>query len=272
MKCLHYSQLWSKISGEMLVHLLFCVGVISLFLSAKPISDWKEKCEREWGLRGAPMPDNLDWESVYGAQPFQRNLLKNYSPHGLSKDRSPPNPKHEKVQMGRPFEPQVTAGDFSGWNTSNEVLPDDMSEVPEDVVICAWPTFYWFTMEQIVDLKVEGFWDELLDEFQPEIVVKDWYEESRLDSHIYELHVKLLGAHNSTVISEYSLQPTENLKSQSYTWKEVSYVFSGYGPGVRYVHFKHRLKNMHMNGMVNGFYQTLFTESSLMVNPQKTSS
>lgn len=33
----------------------------------------------------------------------------------------------------------------------------------------------WFTMEQVVDLKAEGLWDELLDEFQPEIAIQDWW-------------------------------------------------------------------------------------------------
>ena len=32
----------------------------------------------------------------------------------------------------------------------------------------------WFSMEQVVDLKAEGLWDELLDDFQPEIVIQDW--------------------------------------------------------------------------------------------------
>lgn len=32
----------------------------------------------------------------------------------------------------------------------------------------------WFSMEQVVDLKAEGLWEELLDDFQPEIVIQDW--------------------------------------------------------------------------------------------------
>lgn len=32
----------------------------------------------------------------------------------------------------------------------------------------------WFSLEQHVDLKAEGLWDQLLDEFQPEIVIEDW--------------------------------------------------------------------------------------------------
>ena len=30
-------------------------------------------------------------------------------------------------------------------------------------------------MKQVVDLKAEGLWEELLDEFQPEIVIQDWW-------------------------------------------------------------------------------------------------
>ena len=27
---------------------------------------------------------------------------------------------------------------------------------------------------QLIDLKAEGYWEELLDNFRPDIVVKDW--------------------------------------------------------------------------------------------------
>lgn len=49
---------------------------------------------------------------------------------------------------------------------------------------------------------------------------------------------------------------------------QVSHVFSGYGPGVRYVHFLHRLKNMFMVE----FSSTTFTDSSVIFKPTKTSS
>lgn len=29
-------------------------------------------------------------------------------------------------------------------------------------------------MEQLVDLKAEGLWEDLLDHFQPEIHIQDW--------------------------------------------------------------------------------------------------
>uniref|UniRef100_A0A8C9YJB1 P1, F-box associated domain containing n=1 Tax=Sander lucioperca TaxID=283035 RepID=A0A8C9YJB1_SANLU len=228
-------------------------------------AEWKKRCEAEWGLQGAPMPDNLDWKSVCDAKPFGRNLLRNPAPHV----RTPPPPEPDLPEVptrGPPrFQPE---GDFSGWTTSTEVLPYDRSGIPEGAVICALPQYSWFSMEQVVDLKAEGLWEELLDDFQPEIVIQDWYEESQLHDSIYQLNVKLLGADKSTVLSEHTVSPTEDRSAYSHTWKEVSHVFSGYGPGVRYVHFLHRLKN----SFLNEFFPTLFTGSSVMVRPTRTSS
>ncbi|KAF3706766.1 F-box only protein 50 NCC receptor protein 1 [Channa argus] len=225
-------------------------------------ADWKKKCEAEWSLQGAPMPDSLDWKSIYEARPLGRNLLKNPAPHGLSKDIPPPEPELPTMPTHGPprFQPD---GDFTGWSTSTEVLPYDTSGIPPGVVICQLPQYGWFSMEQVIDLKAEGLWDELLDEFQPEIVIQDWYEESQVHESIYQLQVKLLGADKSTIIAEYNVNPAEDLSAYSHTWKEVSHVFSGYGPGVRYVRFLHRLKNKFMME----FFPTLFACSSVIVKP-----
>ncbi|XP_069396041.1 F-box only protein 50-like [Paralichthys olivaceus] len=227
-------------------------------------AEWKKKCEAEWSLQGAPLPDSLDWKSVYEAKPLGRNLLKNPSPLGLSKDAPPP--ERDATMRGLPcFQ---LDGDFTGWTTSVEILPYDTSGIPKGAVICQLPKRSWFSMEQVVDLKAEGLWEELLDTFQPEIFIQDWYEETRVHQSIYQLHVKLLGADKSTVISEHCVNPTEDLSTYSHTWKEVSHVFCNYGPGVRYVHFLHRLKNSFMME----FYPTKFTGSSVIVRPVTTSS
>lgn len=119
------------------------------------------------------------------------------------------------------------------------------------------------------------------------------YEESQLHESIYKLHVKLLGADRSTVIQEHRASPSEDLSVYSHNWKEVSrsapwlpsspasepftehtcfglqvsHVFSGYGPGVRYVHFQHQVKN----SFLNDFFPTRFTGSSVTVKPVKSS-
>jgi len=49
------------------------------------------------------------------------------------------------------------------------------------------------------------------------------YEESQLHASIYQLQVKLLGADKSTVISEHSVNPSEDLSNYSHNWKEVSH-------------------------------------------------
>ncbi|XP_068600614.1 F-box only protein 50 [Brachionichthys hirsutus] len=228
-------------------------------------AEWKKSCEAEWSLQGAPMPAGLDWKSVYEAKPFGRNLLKNPSPQGLCKDTPPPErATSDAPSRGPPrFE---SDGDFSGWTTNTEVLPYDTSGIPKGAVVCQLPRYSWFSLEQVLDLKAEGLWEELMDEFQPEIFVQDWYEESRLHKFIYQLHVKLLDA-DKTVISEHSVNPTEDRSVHSHEWKEVSHLFSGYGPGVRFVHFLHRVKNMFMFE----FFPTSFTGSSVIVRPTKTS-
>ncbi|KAG7484003.1 hypothetical protein MATL_G00044180 [Megalops atlanticus] len=230
-------------------------------------SAWKKKCETEWKLKetGIPTPDTVDWKAVYEKKPLGRNLLKNPAPQGVSHETPPP--EHEPTGMFGAEPPRSEPeGDYTGWKKSIEVLPYDTSGIPEGVVICHLPQHSWLSLEQQVDLKEEGMWDELLDQYQPDIAIQDWYEESQLHKFIYQLQVKLLGADGQTVIQEYSFNPEEDTSSFSHTWKEVSHVFSGYGPGVRYVHFFHKVKNMQMID----FRATLVTDSAVIVRTTKS--
>ncbi|XP_062309834.1 F-box only protein 50 [Osmerus eperlanus] len=223
-------------------------------------NEWKIRCQNEWNITGISMPDSVDWKFVYEAKPLGRNLLRNPAPHGVTHDSLPPEPELTGVPRDEPprSEPE---GDYTGWTTSVEELPYDNSGIPPGVVVCYMPQFSWFTLEQKIDLKSEGLWDELLDD-QPDILIQDRYEESQLHESIYQLHVKLLGG-DGQVISEHTASPKEDLSTYSHTWKEVSHVFSGYGKGVRYVHFLHRLKNKYMVE----FFPTLVTGSSVIVKP-----
>ncbi|KAG7314411.1 hypothetical protein KOW79_021714 [Hemibagrus wyckioides] len=233
------------------------------------MAEWKQKCDSEWELaaKGVPLPDDVDWKTVYEKKPLERNLLKNPSPYGLNHDTPPPEPNVMKFVERNQTSQYNAEGDFSGWNTSTEHLPVDTSGIPPGAVICYLPCYSWFSMEQQVDLKAEGLWDELLDTFQPVIAIEDWYEESQLHTSIYELHVKLLAADGQTVIKEYTCSPTEDLEVYSHNWKQVSHVFSGYGPGVRYLHFLHKVKN---KSMVH-FSNTKVTGTSAVIKATKSS-
>lgn len=232
------------------------------------MAEWKKKCEVEWNLKelGIPMPDSVEWKSVYESKPFGRNLLKNPAPHGVTHDSPPPEPELTGVPRDEPPRHEPEGCNWTGWTTSKEILPYDSSGIPPGAVICHLPQFSWFTMEQRVDLKAAGLWDELLDGFRPDIVIEDRYEESQLHESIYQLNVKLLGADGKTVIAEHSITPTEDCSNYSHTWKEVSHVFSGYGSGVRFVHFLHKVKNQFMVE----FFGTMVTGSSVTVKLTKS--
>uniref|UniRef100_A0A7N4PXZ8 FBA domain-containing protein n=2 Tax=Sarcophilus harrisii TaxID=9305 RepID=A0A7N4PXZ8_SARHA len=143
-----------------------------------------------------------------------------------------------------------TLGNFSGWQISTEKL---------------LPHFSWTVKQQCVDLLAEGLWEELLDDEQPDITIMDWFEDSRLDVCVYELHVWLLAADRQTVIRQYHAAPRPSPRGPGGRWCQVSHVFKRYGPGVRFVHFLHKSKNRLGS---EGFRRTRVTDSSVSVQLQ----
>uniref|UniRef100_A0AAV2JFP5 FBA domain-containing protein n=1 Tax=Knipowitschia caucasica TaxID=637954 RepID=A0AAV2JFP5_KNICA len=142
-------------------------------------SEWKQRCAEEWGLQSAPFPDSVDWKFVYEAQPFNRNLLKNPSPYAVSHDSASGEGESSSGPPRRPLcIPGFIEGDFSDWTTSTENIASDTSKIPKGAIVCATSKYSWHTLEQLVDLKAEGLWEALLDEFRPEILIQDWYEEN----------------------------------------------------------------------------------------------
>ncbi|XP_005987938.1 F-box only protein 50 [Latimeria chalumnae] len=220
---------------------------------------WRLKCEKEWKLkeRNVPVPQNLDWESIYRKGPFDRNFIKNPAPEGLSHTKPLPT-KHV------PGMPPLQLSSFGDWTVKEESLPTDTSDIPEGAQICYLPNYSWFIKDQYIDLKNEGLWEELLDVYQPKICITDWYEESKLDKAVYEVHVKLLGADRKTVIQEFSLQPKSEDNQKAQAWRQVSHVFEKYGQGVRHLHFLHKVKQL---AMVE-FDRTRVTDSTVLVQLQ----
>ncbi|XP_053328336.1 F-box only protein 50 isoform X5 [Spea bombifrons] len=219
---------------------------------------WLDLCDREWGLtkRDIQLPESADWRDIYKKRPFGRNFLKSPNPEGLSTSQPPPREECDPPPQKKPLE---TLGDFRGWQISTEEIPVDRSKVPEGVVVCYLPVYSWCVKEQVVDLVAEGLWEDLLDSYQPDIYVLDWYEDSKLHRHVYELHVTLLAADKTTVISRYDVTPENDMSGDLKGWNLVSHVFKSYGPGVRFIRFLHKSKDL----SVLGFHRTRLADSTV---------
>ncbi|EAW56867.1 similar to F-box only protein 2 [Homo sapiens] len=196
----------------------------------------------EWGplSGGLELPQRLTWKLLLLRRPLYRNLLRSPNPEGINiYEPAPPT--------GPTQRPLETLGNFRGWYIRTEKLQQNQS---------------WTVKQQCVDLLAEGLWEELLDDEQPAITVMDWFEDSRLDACVYELHVWLLAADRRTVIAQHHVAPRTSGRGPPGRWVQVSHVFRHYGPGVRFIHFLHKAKNRMEPG---GLRRTRVTDSSVSV-------
>nr|XP_056702284.1 F-box only protein 50 [Euleptes europaea] len=219
---------------------------------AQPRPSWQVRFEDHWELRrrGVPPPKDPNWRALYALKPFQRNLLQNPNPEGLStSEPAPPCPPKAPWMLLNP------QGTFKGWQISTEPLP-----VGKEATL---PHYSWSVKQQRIDLLAEGLWEELLDLYQPNITIMDWYENSKLASCVYQLHVQLLGTDQVTVIGEFHHVAQEGDQGgANKNWHHVSHVFERYSPGVRFVHFLHKTKDAESP---SGYHRTRATDSSVSV-------
>ncbi|XP_051493036.1 F-box only protein 2-like isoform X2 [Apus apus] len=123
---------------------------------------WILKCQQE-GLAGAEAQnDTENWQNFYFLSKKRKNLIKN--PCG-----------EEDLQHWGEVE---NGGD--GWKI--EELPGDFGkEFPSEEVHKYFVTSYeWCRKAQVIDLRAEGYWEELMDTTQPKVVVKDWTNKAEL--------------------------------------------------------------------------------------------
>ncbi|XP_071432071.1 F-box only protein 2-like isoform X2 [Pithys albifrons albifrons] len=117
---------------------------------------WILKCQQE-GLTGAEAEEDAEnWQNFYFLSKKRKNLIKN--PCG-----------EEDLEHWGEVE---NGGD--GWKI--EELPGDFGkEFPSEEVHKYFVTSYeWCRKAQVIDLRAEGYWEELMDTAQPKIVVRDW--------------------------------------------------------------------------------------------------
>ncbi|NXB76078.1 FBX2 protein, partial [Donacobius atricapilla] len=204
---------------------------------------WILKCQQE-GLTSAES-DAENWQNFYFLSKKKKNLIKN--PCG-----------EEDLEHWGEVE---NGGD--GWKV--EELPGDFGkEFPSEEVHKYFVTSYeWCRKAQVIDLRAEGYWEELMDTTQPKIMVRDWYAGRRDAGCLYELCVKLL-SENEDVLAEYKSETVTIPEDNDASWTEISHTFSSYGPGVRFVRFEHGGQD---TLFWKGWYGVRVTNSSVTVEP-----
>ncbi|XP_059941610.1 F-box only protein 17 isoform X3 [Mesoplodon densirostris] len=156
---------------------------------------------------------------------------------------------------------------------------------------CFVTSFEWCFKRQLVDLVMEGVWQELLDSSQIEICVADWWGARENCGCIYRLRVRLLDMYENEVV-KFSASPNpvlqwtergcrqrhsldSQLRQDTIFWLlsswlypqrleqgQVSHVFTNFGKGIRYVSFEQYGRDT--RSWV-GHYGALVTHSSVRV-------
>uniref|UniRef100_A0A8C0KS96 F-box protein 17 n=1 Tax=Canis lupus dingo TaxID=286419 RepID=A0A8C0KS96_CANLU len=133
------------------------------------------------------------------------------------------------------------------------------------VTFCLTPTPSplprWCFKRQLVDLVMEGVWQELLDSAQIEICVADWWGARENCGCIYRLRVRLLDTYENEVV-KFSASPNPVLQWTERGCRQVSHVFTNFGKGIRYVSFEQYGRDT--RSWV-GHYGALVTHSSVRV-------
>ncbi|NXD62292.1 FBX2 protein, partial [Eolophus roseicapillus] len=239
-----------------LIRILASIPAVDLVLACRLVCcQWKNlvdgaalwilKCQQE-GFTGAESQENAEnWQNFYFLSKKRKNLIKN--PCG-----------EEDLQHWGEVE---NGGD--GWKI--EELPGDFGkEFPSEEVHKYFVTSYeWCRKVQVIDLRAEGYWEELMDTTQPKVVVRDWYAGRSDAGCLYELCVKLL-SENEDVLAEYKSETIATPQDNDANWTEISHTFSNYGPGVRFVRFEHGGQD---TLFWKGWYGVRVTNSSVTVEP-----
>ncbi|XP_049631349.1 F-box only protein 6-like [Suncus etruscus] len=254
MALLNINELPENILLEVFVHLparqllLCCRPVCSMWRDLTDVVTlWKRKCLREGFITKEGDQTVADWKIFYFLHSLHRNLLQNpCAEEGLNSWQIDKNGGHE-------------------WKV--ETLPGDFGEnFPHSGVTKYFVTSFWMCLKsQLVDLKANGYWDELLDHYRPDIVVKDWFAPRGDCGSTYLLSVRLISAEFITLAS-FEPPPVTFPQWNDASWREVSHTFSDYPPGVRYIFFQH---GGHDTQGWAGWYGPRITNSSVTVSPTR---
>ncbi|XP_021099029.1 F-box only protein 44 isoform X1 [Heterocephalus glaber] len=226
--------------------LLHCRPVCSLWRDLIDlVTLWKRKCLLEGFITEDWDQPVADWKVFYFLCSLRRNLLHNLC-----------------AEEGFEFwSLDVNGGDE--WKVE-DLSWEQRKEFPSDQVKKYFVTSYYTCLKsQVVDLKAEGYWEELMDTMQPDIEVKDWFAARPDCGSKYQLCVQLLSSAH-TPLGTFQPDPAMIQRKSDAKWREVSHTFSNYPPGVRYIWFQHGGVDTHY---WVGWYGPRVTNSSITIGP-----
>eukprot|EP00069_Balaena_mysticetus_P003028 bmy_16334T0 len=199
--------------------------------------------------------------------PLGRNLIFNSCGERGCRGSGPSSRGGKKETKGMcRLEAQATWKGFRGWEVEHGgngwAVEKNLILVPgAPSQTCFVTSFEWCFKRQLVDLVMEGVWQELLDSSQMEICVADWWGARENCGCIYRLRVRLLDIYENEVV-KFSASPNPVLQWTERGCRQVSHVFTNFGKGIRYVSFEQYGRDT--RSWV-GHYGALVTHSSVRV-------
>ncbi|XP_031319922.1 F-box only protein 6 isoform X2 [Camelus dromedarius] len=157
--------------------LLNCRPVCSLWRDIIDlVTLWKRKCLREGFVTEDWDQPVADWKVFFFLCSLRRNLLRN------------PCAEEDMTSW------QIDSNGGDHWKVERLPGPHG-TEFPDSKVKKYFVTSYEMCLKsQLIDLKAEGYWEELLDTFRPDIVVKDWFAARADCGCTYHIRVQLASA------------------------------------------------------------------------------
>nr|DBA16556.1 TPA: hypothetical protein GDO54_003937 [Pyxicephalus adspersus]DBA16557.1 TPA: hypothetical protein GDO54_003937 [Pyxicephalus adspersus]DBA16558.1 TPA: hypothetical protein GDO54_003937 [Pyxicephalus adspersus] len=206
---------------------------------------WKKKCQRDGLVSKLSQRIPPDWRMFCFFHLKKKNLLKNScASEGF---------QHWNIEEN------------SGDEWKIEQLPGAHGQpFPDEKVKDYFVTSYGMCLKsQLIDLEAEGYPGHWMDAMQPDIVIRDWYAARHDCGSMYVLDVQLLSK-EKTIIEGFLPDQIFIEQWSDAKWSQIEHRFKNYGPGVRYILFRHGGKDTQFWA---GWYGIRVTNSSILIDP-----
>ncbi|XP_061458091.1 F-box only protein 44-like [Rhineura floridana] len=230
--------------NDIMLDIFSLVPMNELILNCRLVcSQWRELVDLPilWKCKYRQKNDNLKKsKAFYVLSHLERNLIRNpCGEEGLDfwETETPPRGQWKMKEVS-----EMDSSKLQKWDILQRHFYVKDDAIPyQEVNTCFAACSGLCVKSQLITLKDEGYWDELMDEARPTIVVKDWFY--GVLGHRYQLSVKLLSA-DFKVIREYCSKDLYDCYLEDEEWREVSHTFCNFPAGVRHIFFQHQSQNV----------------------------